>query len=158
MNKLSKVNERQRAIQELIKAYPVENQVQLVQLLKENYGIETNQSIVSRDLRELEVTKQKLKDTMIYELKEVNIDKEILRLGIIDITHNETLIAVHTLAGLAPFVGDFLDKHKDIGVLATLAGENIVFVAPQSIKTIQETFSKLCQLVYFKQPEQKDKS
>jgi transcriptional regulator of arginine metabolism len=141
---------RKEAIKELIKKHPVENQDMLVDLLKKEYAIETNQSVVSRDLRELGVTKHKLKDTMVYELKETDVTKEILRLGVLDVVHNESMIVVKTLAGLAPFVGDFLDAQTDIGVLATLAGENVVFVTPQSAKNITKTFEAVCQALYFK--------
>lgn len=141
---------RKEAIKELIKKHPVENQDMLVDLLKKEYAIDTNQSVVSRDLRELGVTKYKFKDTMIYELKELNISKEICRLGVLDVVHNEAIIVVKTLAGLAPFVGDFIDVQTSIGVLATLAGENVVFVTPQSTKSIAKTFDAVCQALYFK--------
>lgn len=149
MNK-NKLIARKEAIQELIKAYPIENQEAIVELLKEKYGITTNQSIVSRDLRELNVTKRKLKDTLIYELQELNVHKEILRLGVVDVLHNETMIIVKTLPGLAPFVGDYLDTFEGIDLLATLAGENVVFITPLSIKNIDKVFEAICNLVHFK--------
>jgi arginine repressor len=141
---------RKEAIKELIKKHPIESQDMLVDLLKKEHAIETNQSVVSRDLRELGVTKHKFKDTMIYELKEINIPKEICQLGVLDMVHNESMIVVKTLAGLAPFVGDFLDLQTEAGVLATLAGENVVFVTPQSTKNIAKTFQAVCQVLYFK--------
>ncbi len=144
---------RKEAIKDLIKKYPVENQDMLVDLLKKDYGIVTNQSVVSRDLRELGVTKYRFKDTMIYELKEINVKQEIMRLGVVDIVHNETMIVVKTLGGLAPFVGDFLDQQTDTGVLATLAGENVVLVTPKSIKNIQKVFEAVCQSVHFKKSQ-----
>ena len=144
---------RKEAIKKLIKQYPVENQDMLVDLLQKKYGIITNQSVVSRDLREFGVTKRRCKETMMYELKEVDIKKEILRLGVLDLLHNESMIVVQTLTGFAPFVGDFLDQRTDIGVLATLAGENVVFVTPISTKNIKEVFEAICQAVYFKKTQ-----
>jgi len=144
------VQTRQEAIKELIKHYPVENQDMLVDLLKQHYAIETNQSVVSRDLRELGVTKHTVQGALVYELKGVDVTKEILRLGVLDIAHNESIIVLKTLGGLAPFVGDFLDQHHNTGILATLAGENVVFVTPHSTKQIQQVFETVCQLVHFK--------
>lgn len=144
---------RQESIKELIKKYPIENQDMLVDLLKKEYGIETNQTAVSRDLRELGVTKYRFKEAMIYELKEIDVTKEILRLGVLDVVHNESMIVVKTLAGLAPFVGDFLDQQTEAGVLATLAGENVVFVTPNSIKNIKQVFEAVCQSVHFKKSQ-----
>lgn len=150
MNKVDNIQTRQEAIKSLIKSHPVENQEMLVDLLKKEYEIETNQSVVSRDLRELGVTKHKFKDVMIYELKEIDINKEILRLGVIDVVHNESLIIVKTLGGLAPFVGDFLDQHMSQGILGTLAGENVVFVSPSSTKNIAKIYEAVCLLMHFK--------
>lgn len=156
MNK-NKIVVRKEAIQELINSFPVENQEMLVELLKEKYGIATNQSIVSRDLRELDVTKRKLKDKMVYELQELDVKKEILRLGVTSVVRNEVLIVIKTLPGLASFVGDFLDAQESTGILATLAGENVVFVTPQSIKNIDEVFITVCQLMHFKPLNKEDK-
>lgn len=150
MEENNPVKTRKKIIVDLIKRYPIENQDMLVELLKNEYNIETNQSVVSRDLRELGVTKYRFKDTMIYELKEVDVAKEILRLGVVSIVHNESTIIVNTLAGLAPYIGDFLDQHIDKGILGTLAGENAVFVAPQSTKNIKTVFETICQLVHYK--------
>lgn len=149
MNK-KKIIARKEAIEQLIKDYPVENQEMLVELLQEKYGITANQSIVSRDLRELNVTKRKFKDIMVYELEELDVKKEILRLGVVDVVHNETLIVVKTLPGLADFVGDYLDAFEGVDLLASLAGENVVFVTPKSIKNIDEVFVTVCKLVHFK--------
>ena len=150
MTKMDKVTLRQSAIKELIKSHPIKNQTTLVQMLHEKYDIDTNQSIISRDLQDLGVGKQKYKNTMVYELKEVDASKEILRLGVRDVVHNENLIIVKTLPGLAAFVGDYLDLHEDIGVLGTLAGENMVFVSPRSIKDTKAVYKAVCERLYFK--------
>ena len=147
---------RKEAIKELIKKYPVENQDMLVDLLKTEYAIETNQSVVSRDLRELGVTKHKFKDVMVYELKEIDVVKEILRLGVLDVVHNESMIVIKTLAGLAPFIGDSIDSREVDGVLATLAGENVVFITPSSTKNIADVFDAVCQSVHFKKTHTKE--
>jgi len=149
--KKNKVFQRKQAIAELIKKKPIENQISLVELLKERYNIETNQSIVSRDLHDMGIVKQKYADTLVYELPETDASKDILRLGVVNIEHNEALIVITTLPGLAAFVGDYLDAHKEhLDLLGTLAGENMVFVTPYSIKTIETCFETLCTLLYFK--------
>ncbi len=150
------VQSRKKAIKELIKNYPVENQDSLVALLKTEYEIETNQSVVSRDLRELGVTKHRFKDTMVYELKEIDVIKEILHRGVLDVVHNESMIVIKTLGGLAPFIGDSIDSKGVEGVLATLAGENVVFITPHSTKNIALTFKAVCQAVYFKRTYAKE--
>ncbi len=146
--------ERQNAIKELIQTYEITDQHKLIELLKLKYGIETNQTIISRELHKLGVTKTPVENKLIYELPEEKTDpaKEILRLAIVKIVHNEALIVVHTLAGLADFVGDYIDAHSaTTSVLATLAGENVVFVTPKSITHTVKTYEELCKILLIKQ-------
>ena len=148
---MAKKLSRKSAIKALITSQPVENQGTLVELLKDKYGIMTNQSIVSRDLRELNVSKQRYKDTMIYELKEVDVSKEILRNSIISIEHNEVMVLVTVLPGVAAFVGDYIDANRDgAKILGTIAGENMIFVMPVSVNKINDSYESLCALLHYK--------
>lgn len=153
MDKKELINLRHKALKELIKSHQIEDQETLVQLMQEKYGIETNQAVISRDLRNIGAIKIKSGDKIIYDLPEVDASKEILRLAIKDIVHNETLIIIRTLAGTADFVADFLDAHREEGILATIAGENTIFVTPNSIKNIKKVFSNICNILYFKQKD-----
>ncbi|MBS0655394.1 MAG: hypothetical protein JSR46_06445, partial [Verrucomicrobia bacterium] len=128
----------------------IADQMQLVKLLKERFSLETNQAAVSRDLRKLGVTKKEVNGVYIYALPVIDIRAEILRLAIIDIEHNETMIVITTLAGLADFVGDSIDQHQDIDILGCLSGENVVFVTPRSIKQLQATYQTICEKLHFK--------
>lgn len=138
------------AIKELIKNRPIEDQGTLVQLIKDTYGIDTNQSIVSRDLRAMGVTKRAVGDKLIYELEEVDASREILRLAVVDIQHNESMIVIKTLPGLAAFVGDFLDMREELEILGTVAGENTLFVVPKKVKDMEKLFSEVCKVLYYK--------
>lgn len=156
MKRSVKIASRQEAIKELIQTYEITDQHKLIELLKLKYGIETNQTIISRELHKLGVTKTPVENKLIYELPEEKADpaKEILRLAITKVVHNETLIIVHTLAGLADFVGDYLDAHGNtIDILGTLAGENVVFVTPTSIKNIEQVYNDVCKLLLIKHKE-----
>ena len=145
---IAPVKHRQEAIKELIKKHPVENQEMLVELLEHEYGIETNQSVVSRDLRELEVVKRKQKDAMVYQLSERDVIAEILHLAVLDVIHNESTIVVKTRGGFADYVGDYLDRCTELKILATIAGENVVFVAPQSTKHIAAIAESVREALY----------
>lgn len=142
---------RQQALIELIRTEPLSDQKQIVQRLKERYGIETNQTVVSRDLRKLGVVKKQIKGDLLYELPQVDVNAEILRLALIDITHNEAMIVIKTHTALADFVGDCLDALGDeLQILGCLAGENVVFVAPSSIQAIETTYKAICEKLHFK--------
>lgn len=151
LSEKEKIKLRQAAIKELIKSQAIEDQQKLVDLIKERYGIEASQAVISRDLRALGVSKRKMHDKMVYEIAELDPSKEILRLAVVNAQHNETLIIIHTLPGLAAFVGDYLDmRAQELDIIGTIAGENTLFVAPQKINNIKQIFNKVCKIIYFK--------
>lgn len=141
---------RQQAIQQLVKKNSVSDQNQLVALLLDDYGIETNQAVVSRDLRKLGVVKKIINGLLVYEMPDVDVTTEILRLALVDITHNETMIVIKTHPALADFVGDYIDQHSDLEILGCISGENTVFVTPFSIKNISKTYEAICEKFQFK--------
>lgn len=141
---------RRDAVKQLIKTHAIEDQSVLVDLLNKHYGIETNQPAISRDLHELGVRKGMVHGHLIYELPDTNVEHELLKLAITDVVHNTSMIVVKTVNGLASFVGDVLDKHEEIGLLGTLAGENMVFVCPADVKKIAQVFDAVCEVLCFK--------
>ena len=151
MSSNSLTKERQKAIRELVKKTPISDQKQLIELLMKHYKIDTNQAVISRDLRKLGVVKKLVQGVLVYEIPDIDVKAEILRLACIDIRHNESMIVIETHPGLASFVGDCLDQLNDLNILGCLAGENIVFVSPQSIKDIHRIFDAICEKFYFKQ-------
>lgn len=129
--------ERQKAIKELISKKEFASQAELLAALKKEYRIVATQAAVSRDLATLGVVKGKK-----YALMEEDVKKQILSLAIRKIVHNEALIVVHTVPGLAAFVGDSIDA-LPLDSLGSLAGENVVFVTPVSTAHIAKTCAKL---------------
>lgn len=142
--------ERQKAIKDLVKRMAISDQQQLVELLCEHYGIATNQAVLSRDIRKLGIIKKMVKDVLCYEMPDIDVSAEILRLALIDIAHNESLIVIKTHPGLAPFVGDCVDQCQEFDILGCLAGENVVFVTPRSVKNIHQLYLKICEKFHFR--------
>lgn len=127
---------RQQAIKKLISEKNVSDQHQIVDLLRELYGIETNQTVVSRDLKKLGIVKKTVDGCLIYEVAEIDVHAEIFRLALVSLEHNEAMIIIKTHPGLAAFVGDQLDQCSDLNILGCLAGENVVFVAPKKLSEL----------------------
>lgn len=142
--------ERQQAIENLLNKMLISDQKTLVGLLKQEFGIETNQSVLSRDLRKLGVIKKEVDQQMFYSLPNTNVIDDMLKLAIVDVKYNETMIVIKTHPGLAAFVGDYIDQQEGLDILGCLAGENVVFIACCSVKNIQETFEKICKVLNFK--------
>ncbi|HEV8051933.1 MAG TPA: hypothetical protein VGP47_05515 [Parachlamydiaceae bacterium] len=145
---------RQKAIQELVKKKTISDQKEMVVLLKEHYEIEANQAVISRDLHKMGVVKKMVNGVLSYEMPDVDVSAEILRLALVDINHNESMIVIKTHPGLADFVGDCVDQYNDLEVLGCLAGENVVFVAPKSVKNIQKVYEKVCEKFFFKKKKE----
>lgn len=142
---------RLEAIKTLINEQRIADQNTLVDLLMSRFGIKTNQSILSRDLRKLGVIKSSIDRKMIYTFSNFDVTVNLLKLAVVDIKYNETMIVVETHPGLAAFVGDYIDSKKNSDILGCLAGENVVFIACQSIKNIHEIYCHLHQELYFSQ-------
>ncbi len=132
---------RQKMIQALIQEERCQDQQALVSLLAK-MGIVTTQAVVSRDLKELGVAKKTDTKGRYYALPAKDLEKQILQKAVLEVNHNKMMIAIHTQAGMAPYVGDRLDE-SGISILGCIAGENIVFVAPADISQIDH----VCQLL-----------
>lgn len=141
---------RQQIIREILETEAVSDQIQLVNLLGKRFGIETNQAVISRDLRRLGVTKKEVNGVLVYELPATDINLEILKLAVIFVEHNGVMIIIKTHPGLAAFVGDWLDQHTDLDILGCLAGENVVFVSPRLVECIADIHLRICQKLHFK--------
>jgi arginine repressor len=120
-------------------------------------GFETSQAAISRDLRALGVVKRKINKKMVYDLHAPDVSKEILEFAVQGVQHNETLRVVHTLPGFAPVVGDYLEMCSALPILSKLAGENVLFVVPESIKNIEHIYAEVCKALNVKETIQKEK-
>lgn len=141
---------RYDAIKELITKHHISDQLKLVELLKDHHNIDANQAVVSRDLRKLGIVKKMVNGSLCYEIPDLDVKTEILRLALVDISYNESTIVITTHPALADFVGDCVDQYDDLEVLGCLAGENVVFVAPKSIKQIKQVYERICEKFHFK--------
>lgn len=147
---MQKREHRLRAIRELIQKYPIEDQVELVDKLQKLYGIDATQSIISRDLRVLNIGKRNDQGRMVYDVLDKDVQSDILRNAIVDITYNETLIVIKTMPALADFTAEYIDQQELAEVLGTIAGENTVFVVPASVIRIKKLYELMCQKLFFK--------
>lgn len=143
----SKLSNRKQVLQDLVQNHAIEDQATLLELLKTEYGIVTNQAAISRDLRSLGISKRLRGNKIVYELPQVDVVSEIMHYAIKSMVHNETMIIINTVSGTADVVGDFLDNQKELEILGTLAGENVVFVVPVSIKNTEKLFQQISQRI-----------
>jgi len=110
----------------------------------EAQGHRVNQSKVSRLLGKINAIKFKNdQGEMVYRLPHdatpPSITTSVSEL-VIDIVANESTIIIRTSPGSASLIARILD-HKTCHILGTIAGDDTIFVAPESVADIDNTLS-----------------
>lgn len=152
MNKQSRLF----AIRQIINSRPVSSQEEL-RLLLEEQGIESTQTTLSRDMKELGVARVHTPSGTRYALDAATEQNRLARLigyEIESIHHNESIVVVKTLPGRAQGVAEIIDRLRIEGVMGTLAGDNTVFIAPASVKQTARLASDLQRIVIDAQREE----
>jgi len=133
---------RQTKIIELIKNADIETQEELTSLLNKA-GFFVTQATVSRDIRELKITKIPCDDgkqKYIPLTFENQLSDRVLRIfndGVLSIDYAQNLIIIKTLSGMAMAVAaclDALNSFDIIGseIMGTIAGDDCIFCAVKS--------------------------
>ncbi len=137
MNKQS----RQFRIKEIIARRSISSQEALGEALQKA-GVDVTQATLSRDLKEMGVSRINGPDGPYYavsgEATEDSRLKTFLSYEIESIEHNEAMVVIKTLAGRAQGVAELIDGMNSPLVLATLAGDNTIFIAPRSVERIEK--------------------
>lgn len=113
-------------------------------------GHQVNQSKISRLIRKLDAIKSKNElGQIVYRLAREpappTIASQVSNL-MIDAEANETTIIVKTAPGAAQLIARILDYNKEkMKILGTIAGDDTIFVAPLSTKTIHESLTAIKQ-------------
>ena len=113
----------------------------------------SNQSKISRLIRKLDAIKSKNEfGQIVYRLgREPAPPTTTTQLSnlIIDVVANETIIIVNTSPGAAQLIARVLDYHKDkIQIIGTIAGDDSIFIAPASIKMINDSLREIKNLLF----------
>jgi transcriptional regulator of arginine metabolism len=133
------------AVQQLLQSQMIGTQEDIRQALQAQ-GYDVNQVMVSRILHKIGAIKINEGDKVVYripsELVSVSPNDSLKQL-ILSITHNETTIVIQTAPGCAQFIARFLDLKKQLNILGTVAGDDTIFIAPQTIADIENTYQTI---------------
>jgi transcriptional regulator of arginine metabolism len=138
--------ERRRAIARLLEQHSINRQAQLVELLRAE-GYPATQSSVCRDLRDLGAIKQKNgyslpKPTEVSNGESLQVVAEFVR----DIRPaGPNLLVIMTVVGAAQRVAVTLDRIAWPEVVATLSGDDTIFVATEGANQQRRLRSRLRQ-------------
>ena len=133
---------RRQAILDLIGARTITRQSEFVELLQAD-GIEATQSSVSRDLRELGITK--LADGYGQVGNDADAPAIDVPAGYVrDVaTAGNNLTVIKTATGAAQRVALFLDRSDWPEVVGTVSGDDTIFVATRNNREQQQLLSRL---------------
>lgn len=143
---------RQRKIIELITDYNIETQEELANLLIEN-GFAVTQATVSRDIRELNLTKipvngggQKYVVPAHGTMTSGSKYKRVLSDGVLSMETAGNILVLKTVAGMAMAVGAAVDAIQMKEIIGCIAGDDTVMCVvkdaeqSETIKTDLENF------------------
>lgn len=145
--------ERRAKIIELIGKYEIETQEELAErLLAAGYSV--TQATISRDIRELKLTKVPVGDgarqkyTLLQE--EANLYHKYVRIlqdGFLSMDQAENLLVIKTISGMAMAVAAAIDKLEIPGVVGTIAGDDTVMCAVRSVGEVPGVQMRIAELM-----------
>ncbi len=139
---------RQSKIIELINKNDIETQEELARLLQEA-DFSVTQATISRDIRELKITKVMDGKTQKYALlpdETPVVSEKLIRIFRDAVTHidcSQNIIVIKTLDGMAMAVAAVLDSMENSEILGSIAGDDTVFCVIKSEKNAVKLIERL---------------
>ncbi len=131
-------NNRQQVIVKLINENEIETQDELISLL-EGEGYKVTQATISRDIRELKISKVLGENGKYHYTFPKNIQaqgknslKHSYSTSIISVDGSENIVVVKTHPGLAQAVATGIDAMHIDGVLGCVAGDDAIIIVARS--------------------------
>lgn len=132
---------RQAKILELVKKYDIETQEELSELLIRE-GFSVTQATVSRDIRQLHLTKVskggKQKYAVLNEKTPDMTEKyiRVLRDGFVSMDMAQNILVIKTVSGMAMAVAAALDHMDCHEIVGSIAGDDTIMCA---VRTVEDT-------------------
>ena len=146
-------NSRHKRILELIGEHHIETQEELAKLLQQE-GFSVTQATVSRDIRELRLTKlSDMYGKQYYALRSVEEGRfnakyiRVLKDGYISGQAAQNLLVIKTVAGMAMAVAAAIDALGLENVLGCIAGDDTIFCAVRDEVSAKLVLEKMKNLV-----------
>lgn len=142
---------RQRKILEIIEKNDIGTQEELVALLERD-GLEITQATISRDIRELGITKvsidgrtQRYVTVKSAESGMNNRLLGVLRTGFVSMDMAGSILVIKTSAGMAMAVAASIDALRLNQIVGSIAGDDTIFCALRSAEDGEEVMAKLAE-------------
>ncbi len=140
---------RHEKMKELVEQFEIETQEELAEKLKEA-GFQVTQATVSRDIRELKLTKVptmsgKQKYAILVHSDHYLSDKymRVLKDGFVSMDVAQNILVVKTVSGMAMAVAAAIDAMKLKEIVGSIAGDDTIMMALRSEKAAIETMENI---------------
>ena len=144
--------ERHSKIVELIGKYEIETQEELAERLKQA-GYKVTQATVSRDIRELKLTKIPSENGrqryVVMQSQTAFSDKyiRILKDGYVSMDMAQNILVIKTVAGMASAVCAALDAMKWNEIVGSIAGDDTIMCAIRSVDDTVKVMDKISKII-----------
>jgi len=146
-------SDRQAKIIELLRTYEIDTQEELATHLR-SAGYEVTQATVSRDIRELKLTKVPLQDGRQKYIAAVNDDESshykyqrVLMDGYKSMEVAGTLLVIKTTSGMAMAVATSIDAFQWKEVVGCIAGDDTIMCATHSTEEAHRVRGRILELI-----------
>ena len=147
-----KVNRHAKII-ELINQYQIETQEELADYLNQE-GFKVTQATVSRDIRDLKLTKIPAEDGKqryaVHQSTEQGMGEKyirVLRDGLVSMDMAQNILVIKTVAGMAMAVCAAIDAMKWNEVVGSIAGDDTIMCAIRSVDDTVRVMDKISKIV-----------
>ena len=143
---------RQEAILELVKKYEIETQEELVEKLNKS-GFAVTQATISRDIRELKLTKIQRGAKQVYaaltENRYSNSNKyiDILKHSFVSMDMAQNILVIKTASGTAMALATGLDSLHWDEIVGTIAGDDTVMCAIRTVDDTKKLMKRLEEII-----------
>jgi transcriptional regulator of arginine metabolism len=133
---------RHFAIRDILVSELISTQEELCEALRKR-GYDVTQATVSRDIKELRLTKVPDNKGYHYALPDVinpksSLErmKRVFKDSVINVDYSENIIVIKTLPGTAQTVGYVIDAMDNANILGNVAGDDTIFVLIKPIEQV----------------------
>ncbi len=140
---------RQGKVIEIIERYDVETQEELAAYLRDA-GFQVTQATVSRDIRELKLTKMptgkgRQKYVILKQEDSHMGDKyiRVLRDGFVSMDNAQNILVMKTVSGMAMAVAAAVDALKFKEVVGCIAGDDTIMIAVRTVEETQQLMERI---------------
>lgn len=141
--------ERHAKIIDLISRYEVETQEELADLLNRE-GVKVTQATVSRDIRELKLTKvageggkQKYAPILTKDLHVSDKYRRVLSEAIVHMEGAGNLLVIKTVSGMAMACGAAIDSISMKGVIGCIAGDDTLLCVVKDASMVTDVINEI---------------